>query len=232
MKRKTSMLPWIAALLLVVLVAATGRVTIVPNQQPETFVNEAGETVAAEKATVTEQYAIDNWDAKILPTITQRAVDAPVLLQAAFADLNDAGTQYGSRANETSAWSFCVKGQGRVLEIENADKPNRTNLVLDAPPYDGAADYKIHYGKVFPSNIKNAIRDGVGFLKLDDFANQVEFANLTTAFNNKIKNEIILARDVQEYTGKTVSFSGCISLQNTKPESLVVVPVTLEIVEE
>ncbi|NMD38211.1 MAG: DUF2291 domain-containing protein [Christensenellaceae bacterium] len=232
MKKNKNILPWIFLSLLIVAIALTCRVTIVPDKEPETLVNEAGETVVVAELSVTDKYTIDNWDTKIIPTISQRAVDVPVLLKAAYADLNDAGNQYGSRANETSAWSFCVQGQGRVLDIENADKPNRTNLLIDAPPYDGEVDYKIHYGKVFSSNIKNSIRDGVGFLKLDDFANQVEFADLTTSFNNKIKNEIILANDVQNYAGKTVSFSGCISLQNTKLESLVIVPVSLEIVEE
>ena len=232
MKKKINLLPWIGVALLAVLILVTCRVTIIPDKQPETMVNKAGETVAVTKKTVTEQYTMDHWDTKIFPTIQQRAVEAAKLVTAVKEDLNAAGAAHGSRANETSAWSFCIQGKGKVLEIENADKPNKTNLVLDLMPYDGQADIKLHYGKVFPSNIKNAIRDGVGFLKLDDFANQVEFADLTTSFNNKIKNEIILANDVQGYAGKTVSFSGCISLQNTKPESLVVVPVALTVVEE
>jgi predicted lipoprotein len=232
MKANKNALPWITVALFIVLIVATCRVTIVQDQKPKTLINKAGETVEMAELTVTEQYTFDNWDTKIIPTIKKRAVDMSVLLEVANTDLNSAGAQYGSRANETSAWSFCVQGTGRVLEIENADKPNRTNILIDAPPYDGKVDYKIHYGKVFPSNIKNSIRDGVGFLKLDDFANQVEFADLTTAFNKKVRDELILTRDVQEYEGKMISFSGCISLHDTKPESLVILPVVLEIVEE
>lgn len=229
---KKRLIPVLMALLAIVLIAATCRITIVPDEAPVTVLNAAGETVTIEELSVTEQYTVDHWDAKIIPTIQERAVDATEFLSAVTSDLNAAGAAYGNRANETSAWSFCVKGEGMVLDIENADKPNKTNLVLDLKPFDGVANIKLHYGKVFSSNIKNAIRDGVGFLKLDDFTNQVEFADLTTAFNNKVKNEIILAVSADTYAGKEVSFYGCISLQDTKPESLVVIPVELSIVGE
>ena len=231
MKKYGRVIPWAAAALLVALIALTCRVTVIPDEVPQTVVNQAGETVQVAKLTVTQQYTIDNWDSKVIPAIHERAVDIPAFLAAVSADLDAAGREYGNRANETSAWSFCVKGEARVLEIENADKPNKTTLSLDTAPYDGKADCRLHYGKVFSSNIKNAVRDGVGFLKLDDFTNQVEFADLTTAFNNKIKDEIILAADAGTYAGKTITLYGCISLQDTKPESLLIVPVQLQIVE-
>ncbi len=229
-KMKKRLIPILTAVLVVVLIAATCRVTVIPDEIPETEVNAAGETVEVVKLSVTDRYTLDNWDTRILPTIRERAMDVSDFLSSIQKDLNAAGAAYGNRANETSAWSFCVKGNGRVLQIENLDKPNKTNLILDVEPFDGQADIKLHYGKVFPSNIKNAIRDGVGFLKLDDFTNQVEFADLTTSFNNKVKNEIILSAAADTYAGKIVSFYGCISLQDIKPESLVVVPVELAVV--
>lgn len=232
MKQSKRIVPWLAAAVLIAVIALTCRVTIIPDEVPETIVNEAGETVVVEKATVTEQYTLDNWDGRIMPAIHERAVELPVFLADVAADLDAAGNAYGNRANETSPWSFCIVGDARVVQVENADSPNKTNLMLDVAPYDGVADCKLHFGKVFPSNIKNAIRDGVGFLKLDDFANQVEFADLTTAFNNKVKNEIILAHSADEYLGRTVSFYGCVSLQNAQPDSLVIIPVELSVVEE
>lgn len=231
MKKYGRVIPWATAALLIVLIAATCHVTVIPDEVPQTVVNEAGETVEVAKLSLTEQYTIDNWDSKVIPAIYERAVDIPAFLAAVSTDLDATGREHGNRANETSAWSFCVKGEARVLEIENGDKPNKTTLSLDVAPYDDKADFRLHYGKVFSSNIKNAVRDGVGFLKLDDFTNQVEFADLTTAFNNKIKNEIILMTDAGAYAGKTISLYGCISLQDTKPESLLIVPVQLQIVE-
>ena len=223
---------WIFVGALVIFIALTCRVTIIPDEKPVEIVNEAGETVIAEKLSPMEQYCIDHWDSRIYPAVQERAVELATFVKDALADLDAAGKTYGNRANETSPWSFCVGGEARVLEIENADKPNKTNLILDVAPFDGAPDCKIHFGKVFPSNIKNAVRDGVGFLKLDDFANQVEFADLTTAFNNRIKNEIILPKSADDFSGQKVRFWGCISLQDTKPESMVIIPIELNVVEE
>lgn len=223
---------WVLCLLclaFVALVALTCRVTFIPDTVPETYVNEAGETVGVVKLSVAEQYCLDNWEAKILPAIRERAVDIAAFLADVAKDVDAAGEQYGNRANETSAWSFCVSGRAKVLTIESADKPNRTQLLLDVAPYDGAADCKLHFGKVFSSNIKNAIRDGVGFLKLDDFANQVEFADLTTAFNNRVKATVYQAHDPAQLVGKEIEFYGCISLQEVTPESLVIIPVALSV---
>ena len=232
MKKQKRWIPWIFLGIFVVLAALTCRVTVIPDEAPETTVNEAGETVIVEKLSVTEQYCADHWDSKIIPTIHERAVDASRFTADVAADLNAAGEAYGNRANETSPWSFCVKGEAKVLAVESADKPNNTKLVLDIPPCDGAADMKLHFGKVFPSHIKNAIRDGVGFLRLDDFTNQVEFADLTTAFNNRVKEPVITRYIARDLAGSTVSFYGCVSLQDAEPDSLVVIPVELNVVEE
>ena len=227
--KKASIVKLSGLILLIVLIALTCRVTVIPDEVVETYVNEAGETVEVEKLTYTEQYTLDNWDTKIVPTVKERAVELPQFVSDVAADLDAAGAAYGNRANETSAWSFCVKGEAVVVEIENEDKPNRTLLTLDLPPYDGKADCKLFYGKVFSSNIKNAIRDGVAFLRLDDFANQVEFADLTNAFNNRVKADVLSQFTVAALVGKTISLYGCISLTDAAYENLVVIPVELTV---
>ena len=227
--KKASIVKAAGLLLLILLVALTCRVTIIPDEIQQTYVNEAGDTVAVEKLTYPEQYTLDNWDTKIVPTIKERAVALPQFVADVTADLDAAGKTYGNRANETSAWSFCVKGDAKVVEIENADKPNKTLLTLDLPPYDGTPDCKLFFGKVFSSNIKNAIRDGVGFLRLDDFANQVEFADLTNAFNNRVKADVLSQFAAADLVGKSVSFYGCISLTAATYDNLVVIPVVLSV---
>jgi predicted lipoprotein len=231
MKNKhTTLLKWTGVAALIVLIACTCRVTVIPDEVPETTVNAEGQTVAVVKLSVAEQYCADNWDTKIVPTIKERAVDMVTFVSDAETDLTAAGIKYGNRANETSAWSFCVKGDVKVLDIENAEKPNKTLLVLDLAPYDGQPDCKLFYGKVFSSNIKNAIRDGVGFLHLDDFENQVEFADLTTAFNTKVKNDILSLYAATDLKGKELTFYGCISLTDATYENMVVIPVELAVV--
>ena len=227
--RKTKILKLAGIVALIVLIAITCRVTVIPDEVVQTVVNAQGQTVVVEKLSVAQQYAVDNWDTKVVPAIKERAVDMAEFVKDAQADLTATGLKYGNRANETSAWSFCVKGDVKVLDIENAEKPNKTLLVLDLAPYDGQPDCKLFYGKVFSSNIKNAIRDGVGFLHLDDFENQVEFADVTTAFNDKVKNDILTQHDAADLKGKQISFYGCISLTDATYENMVVIPVEIAV---
>ena len=227
--KKATILKGAGVIALVALVALTCRVTVIPDEAPVTEMNAQGQIVTVQKLSVAEQYCVDNWDQKVVPTIKERAVDMPTFVADVKADLNATGLKYGSRANETSAWSFCVKGDVKVLDVENPEKPNKMLLILDLAPYDGQADCKLFYGKVFSSNIKNAIRDGVGFLHLDDFENQVEFADLTTAFNNKVKNDVLSQHEATALVGKELTYYGCISLTDAAYENLVVVPVELTV---
>lgn len=227
--KKATLLKWAGVVALVVLIALTCRVTVIPDEVPETYVNAEGATVTVEKLSVAQQYCVDNWDTKVVPTIKERAVDMPAFVADVKADLNATGVKYGNRANETSAWSFCVKGDVKVVGIENAEKATKTLLLLDLAPYDGQADCKLFYGKVFSSNIKNAIRDGVAFLHLDDFENQVEFADLTTAFNDKVKADVLSQYAAADLAGKELTFYGCISLTEVTFDNLVVIPVELNV---
>lgn len=229
MKKKTSLFKWLAAAAVVVLIACTCRVTIIPDPVVETMIDADGNEVVVEALSVAEQYCLDNWDSKIVPTVKERAVSMSELIADADEDLGAAGAEYGYRANETSAWSFCVSADAKVLELANADSANKVQLVLDLAPYDGQADCMLHFGKVFSSGIKNAIRDGVAFLKLDDFANQVEFADLTTAFNNKVKESIYAAYAPQDLVGCELSFYGCISMTAAGFENYVIIPVEMNV---
>ena len=226
---KAVILKWAGVATLIVLIAFTCRVTVIPDEALQTTVNAEGQTVTIQKLSVAEQYCADHWDSKIVPTIKERAVDMALFVKDVETDLTASGLKYGNRANETSAWSFCVKGDVKVLDIENPEKPNKTLLILDLAPYDGQPDCKLFYGRVFSSNINHAIRDGVGFLHLDDFANQVEFADLTNAFNNKVKTDVIAKHEASDLKGKEFTFYGCISLTDATYDHLVVVPVELTV---
>ena len=225
MKIKKWILPVASVLLAAALILLTCDITIVYDEKPQTQINEQGEEVVVAKLTFAEQYALDNWDDKIMPTIRERAVEMESFIKEIQADLAAAGKKYGNRANETSPWSFCLKGKVKVLEVENPEKASQTRLLLDAAPYDGKADLKLQVSTVLKTN---AIRDGVGFLKLDDFTNQVEFAELTKTFNNKVKQSVLNGLDTAALVGKEINLLGCVSTQKAELEDLLIIPVELE----
>ena len=215
----------VAVVAIVVLVACTCRVTYIPDPVQQTTVDETGAVIVVEELSVAEQYCEDNWDSLMMPTIRELAQDISELLPMIREDLNAAGEQYANRENETSAYNFCMRGTVQVLEIEEADRASRTRLVIDIQPYDGEADAKIQVSSVIRTN---ALRDAVGFLVLDDFANQVEFAELTTAFNARVQETVIANLDIAALEGQEVEFLGCVAISEyTEPDDCLIVPVEL-----
>ena len=216
-KKQAGWIKWAVAAAALALVVAFCRVTVIWDA-PASGADAANLTVA-------EQYCLDNWDSKMLPTIFEKAADAATILAAAGQDLSAAGQKYGTRENETSAWNFCVKGEATVVNIENAEKASKIRLAVDLAPEDGAADALIQWSSVIKSN---AIRDSVGFLKLDDFSNQVEFAELTKAFNARVQQDLIKKTDATALMGKRVSFTGCVALTKlAQPSDVEIIPVQL-----
>lgn len=204
----------VAALMAAILLVS--RVTIVYDD-PE----------GADDLTFAERYTEENWDSKMLPTIAERAVDIGTFIADIHQDLDAAGETHGYRTNQTSAWSFCVEGTAKVIGIVNAEKASGTRLELDVAPYDGEADCLLQVSTVIKTN---AIRDGVAFLKLDDFANQVEFAELTKAFNARVRQDVIDPLDAAGLVDKEIELLGCVSPAGTEAEDLLIIPVRLTVV--
>ena len=217
-KKPTGWVKWASLLAVLALAAAFCRVTIIWDA-PASAGAEANLTVA-------ERYCLENWDSKMLPAILEKETDAGEILTAAKQDLSAAGLKYGTRENETSAWNFSVKGEAVVVNIENAEKASKIRLAIDLVPADGTADALIQWSSVIKTN---AIRDSVGFLKLDDFANQVEFAELTKAFNARIQQDLITKTNATALKGKTISFTGCLALTKfAEAKDAEIIPVQLQ----
>jgi len=213
----------IIAVCALVLVLAVCRVTVVYDAPPPSS-DEENDLL---ELSVAERYCAENWESLILFAIEERAIDLPTFLSGVHGDLTALGVQHAARANETSPWSFCLMGRARVLEIEEPDKITKTRLLLDVEPYDNQMDVKVQFSSVIKTN---AVRDAVGFLKLDDFANQVEFAELTKAFNARIQTDLITKLDAASLVGQEIDLLGCVSITGATGEEILIVPVRLIVV--
>ena len=213
----------IAVVVVAVLLLCICRVTYIPDNADlgGAALSQAG----GGGAFTAEQYCAENWDSLMVPSIRELARDISELLPLIRADLASAGEQYAKRENETSAYNFCMSGVARVLEIESPERASRTRLVIDIQPYDGQADAKVQVSSVIRTN---ALRDAVGFLALDDFANQVEFAGLTTAFNARVQETVIANLDIPALDGQEIEFLGCVAISEyAGPDDCLIVPVEL-----
>jgi predicted lipoprotein len=162
------------------------------------------------------------WDEKVLPTVTEKAVDAKPLLAAIAADAESAKKQYGKTSAAGGATSFLIKGEGKVLE--HTDATGAGQLTVDLAPGDGKPDVALAVGPVF---LGTAIRDAVGFIDFGQFTNQIDFQGVSTALNRKSKDTVIGKHDVAALPGKTVKFDGAFQLAD--PSRIVVTPVHLEV---
>jgi len=219
--------PWILRAVItacaLALVLTVCRVTVVHDAPPRSDAEVSG----LADMSVAQRYCAENWESTILPAIEANAIDLPTFMDGVRGDLAALGTQHAKRANETSPWSFCLKGRAKVVEVEDPDRVTRTRLLLDVEPYDGQADAYVQVSSVIRTN---AVRDSVGFLKLDDFANQVEFAELTTAFNARIQADLVKQLDAVSLIGKEIDLLGCVSITGAAGEEILIVPVRLDVV--
>ena len=102
------------------------------------------------------------------------------MLAAIAKDPDAAGKQYGHRAGEGQPWTYLVKGEGR--------SPRSTSPRATAPPIvevmiDGKPTTVVL--QIGPVMFGTALRDALPFISFGDFVNQIDFAEVSRAFNDK-----------------------------------------------
>lgn len=153
------------------------------------------------------------YDAELLPLI---AKGLPVAdLRAALAGgLEAAGAAHGNKGSgEGAAWNFAVKGEGRVIEANLTSRARKAMLDTDG---DGAADLTLQLGPVIKGS---SLRDVAPFYRFGDFRDQIEFAKLARALNDRASAGLVVPEG--ELVGKTVSFLGTVDLKSEKDPWLV-----------
>jgi len=111
------------------------------------------------------RYVDSIWDAKVLPAVSQGAID----LRAAL------------RSGSHSRGPVLVKGEARVTRV---DTSSRTGLLLiDVEPYDGRPDAAVQIG---PAIRGTALRDALPFIQFSQFVNQLQFAQVGNALNDRV----------------------------------------------
>ena len=183
------------------------------------YVAENDEAAAGDGAFNAVSYVGGIWESQVLPTVQERAVDATVLLPAIAADSKAATTTYGVASASGGSPSFLIKGSGPVTAVD-AESPNGVITVSVA-----GAQVKMVTGPVI---IGTALRDAVGFIKFSDFINQIDFANVATQLNAKVKTDVSTTVTLDDsLVGKTLSFAGAFTLLS--PTDITVVPTSLSV---
>jgi predicted lipoprotein len=201
---------------------AAGALVLGACSVPGVYVAEknGASTAAANGAPDPKAYAKSVWADKVVPTITDKAVDAKTVVTALRDNADAAKKQYGVES-PSGAIFVIVKGTGKVTAIEEPEAAG--TLAVDVTG-DGKPDLGVAIGPVF---LGTALRDSVGFIDFNSFTNQIDYATVADALNDQVRTTVVKNIDRSTVTGKTVTFAGAAQLLD--PKNIVVTPVTCEV---
>lgn len=160
----------------------------------------------AQQAFDAHSFVEENWEVRVLPAVLNDGVALDELMVELVADQEAASAKYGYREGN-QPWNFIVRGTGRVLE---ADTTSRVRLLLlDLSPYDGAPDISLQIGPVIRGT---ALRDALPFITFNQFVNQLEYANVSSAMHTRLVETVLAKLDMEALLSQEVSFSGVFTL--------------------
>lgn len=158
------------------------------------------------------RYVASIWNSRVIPAASSSATD----LARALSD---------ARGGNAPARAMLVSGTGVVTSV---DTRSRVGLAhVDLAPADGQPDAAIQIGPVLRGS---ALRDAVGFIRFEDFANQIDHARVAGALNTRVLETVLRDIDKPEaLRGHTIEFRGAVVIGSAAPE---IVPVTLQVLPE
>jgi len=200
---------WLPLTVALVIVAGAGLATT-------TYVSLEDATAAAsEGAFDPDAYADEHFDSEVVPQIEDEAVDLATLL----GDLADGADEsdFGHAPGEGSAYSFPVTFTG----VAGVQQGSILPVTVEGVPEDVTVQLQVG-----PAINGTALRDVTGTVSFNDFVNQLEFQNVATAFNERVRDGL-LAETTLPTEGQTVTVTGAFTRVN--PALVSVVPVALEV---
>ena len=194
---------------------------IVPNdQRAKTEGSSANQTAEGFNAA---GYVDSVWGSQLTTHFDSKASDLATVIAAVKTDLDKAGNDYGHRAaSEGSPWSFAVKSSGKVVSVNTESRAG--TLIVEIASDAGPQQITLQIGPVVKGT---AIRDSLPFFSFANVTNQIEFAQVGRAFNERALKEIEKPLAELRTPGTAVEFKGAISLTSV-PETFVVTPVSLK----
>ena len=161
-------------------------------------------------------YADERFESEIVPQVQDDAIDLPTLL----ADLADGADEadFGNSPGSGSAYSFPVEFSGVAGELSGTVLPITVEGV--------SSDVTVQV-QVGPALNGTALRDVTGTVSFNEFTNQLEFQEVATELNNKVREGVLADVDPASLAGKTIRVVGAFTAVN--PALVSVVPVELEV---
>lgn len=163
------------------------------------------------------------WDTQAVPEVKENAVELIDFLGEAQGDLKSLAEEYGrSTAGAVNSVTYAVHGMGTVSEVNTEKSAGYAVVELDG--YEGEEKIMLQIGSVIK---KTSIRDYLSFINVNDYADQIEFAQVSKQINAFVLEHVIADSGIEQSEGKTIEFYGCFTCDNN--EELLITPVELEV---
>jgi predicted lipoprotein len=208
--RRRPIRPWMIVLAvgLVVLVAAALSTKTVSISDAE-----AAESVGRFNPV---EYADARFDSEIAPQVEEEAVDLSTLLQDLAAGADE--SEFGNTPGAGSSYSYPVEFTGV------AGAPNGSILPVTVEGVPAGVTVQVQIG---PAINGTALRDVTGTVSFNEFTNQLEFQEVATEFNNRVRTDVLAEVDPAQLEGRTIRVVGAYTAVN--PALVSVVPVVFEV---
>jgi predicted lipoprotein len=125
-------------------------------------------------------YLDENWETTFLPQLADMADPAAQLLPLALSNPDSTGETYGRRAGEGSAWTYVVSGEAVVEHVATQDPEGY--IALSVTGTSGLSDIRLLTGPVI---VNTTIRDSLPGIAFNDFNDQLAFAAVGNALNER-----------------------------------------------
>lgn len=196
---------------------------IVPNDQRTST---AESSAAAPTGFNAASYVDSVWNKELLPYFNAKAIDLGKVIDAISQDPDEAGKLYGHRADaEGSPWSFPVRAQARLVSVNTQSRAG--TLVVEVETGAGKQEVTLQIGPVVKGS---AIRDALPFFSFEKVTNQIEYAQVGRAFNERALKEIATVLPKLTMPGATLEFFGAINIAGV-PETYVVTPLSIKVID-
>lgn len=175
----------------------------------------------AQKELGSRAFADEYYDSQIVPFVEENAVDLEILHEAILVDANAAGEEYGNRDGDSAAYSVPVTFSAQAIEYDN-------DLIL--LEVEGVEPEGSIYLAAGPALNGTAMRDVSGLIEFDMFTNQLDYQDVATKLNDKVRDLVLSEFDpITSLEGKQLEITGAMSLFSTR--NYIVMPVSIEVID-
>lgn len=176
-----------------------------------------------EAETVEQNDIAGIWDSSVMKEIRDTSVELTDLLTEADGDLKRTGEKYGHYSNGSSgSLNYAIHASGQISEVNVEKKAG--DVVVRPDGYEGEVKVMLQIGTVYKGT---AIRDYLSFINVNDYGDQIAYAQLAKDFNAYVAENVADYEQLSAAEGKNIEFYGCFNYDNDS--ELLVTPVEVTI---